>query len=117
MCILVGDSCDDGNPSTLEDVINDDCLCGGEVDLLNEAVQTEWLTLGPNPVALTLSINADRPLNNIRVLDLQGKVWLRKNTTDGNLMLDVSSLVPGTYLLETFYGDVRSFSRFIVQRP
>ena len=36
LCVLVGDSCDDGNPATLNDVINDDCLCAGEVDFIGE---------------------------------------------------------------------------------
>ena len=33
LCVLVGDSCDDGNPATLDDMISADCLCVGETDL------------------------------------------------------------------------------------
>ena len=73
-CVLVGDSCDDGNPSTLNDVINADCLCGEEVDLLGEMDAAELPSLGPNPAAYDLSVKADHPLGNVRVLDLQGKV-------------------------------------------
>ena len=116
-CVLVGDSCDDGNPSTLNDVINADCLCGEEVDLLGEMNAAELPSLGPNPAAYDLSVKADHPLGNVRVLDLQGKVWMHERTSSQNLVLDVSRLAPGTYLLETFDRHGRSFSRFVVQRP
>ncbi|MFZ6053523.1 hypothetical protein ABHV44_16020, partial [Flavobacteriales bacterium DA487] len=28
-CLFTGDSCDDGNPETVDDTIDEDCLCGG----------------------------------------------------------------------------------------
>ena len=34
-CVLVGDSCDDGNPETLDDMINANCLCSGQKSMMS----------------------------------------------------------------------------------
>ena len=117
MCVLVGDSCDDGNPATLNDIINDDCLCAGEVDFLDEISSPQTLELGPNPSAVEVRVRSDRPLGAIRILDLQGRVWMREETSEYNLMIDVTGLTPGTYIVEATGQQGRMTSQFVVHRP
>ena len=117
MCVLVGDSCDDGNPETLNDVITGDCLCAGEVDLLEERVELKTLELAPNPASVYIQARSEGPLGVVRVLDVHGRVWMREETTEFTLLLDVNSLSPGTYFLETGAARGRTISRFVVHRP
>ena len=117
MCVLVGDSCDDGNPETLDDMINADCLCSGEVDQIHDVARVQELELGPNPSAVQVRVRSDRPLGTIRVLDLQGRVWMREETSEFNLMIDVTGLTPGTYIVEATGQQGRMTSQFVVHRP
>lgn len=117
LCVLVGDSCDDGNPATLNDVINDDCLCAGEVDFIGEIHGPQTLQLSPNPSAVDVRVRSNRPLGSVRVLDLQGRVWMRKTTSESNLVFDATALTPGTYIVEAIGQHGRMTSQFVVQRP
>ena len=116
-CVLVGDSCDDGNPATLDDMINADCLCSGQVDEIREPNAPFNLDLGPNPTSNALEAHSAIPLGAIRILDSQGKVCLEQQTSETRMVLDVSGFVPGLYFFEASSNQARVISRFIVQRP
>ena len=115
-CVLIGDSCDDGNPETLNDMIDENCLCSGEVDDVNEVDLSEHLELAPNPASCTLRIASTSALGGIRILDSQGRVWMNRRSNEMVLRLDISHLPPGMYFFESSSGQDSSMSRFIVQR-
>ena len=115
-CVLIGDSCDDGNPETLNDMIDENCLCSGEVDDVNEVDLSEHLELAPNPASYTLRIASTSALGGIRILDSQGRVWMNRRSNEMVLRLDISHLPPGMYFFESSSGQDSSMSRFIVQR-
>lgn len=117
MCVLVGDSCDDGNDDTINDMITADCLCAGEVDAVKEQPRTWSLDMAPNPVSTQLMVTSSTPLGQFRVLDVQGRVWMTQYSQSATTSIDVSGLSPGTYFLETSMGRNHQVERFMVQRP
>ena len=116
LCVLVGDSCDDGNPATLDDMIGADCLCAGETSLVQSINEHEVLTLGPNPAFSFVNVTSKRSLGRVRVMDVQGRVWLTEDTSNNSIVLDVSALAVGSYLVETNSSQGRMLSWLMVNR-
>ena len=101
-CEFPGNPCDDGDDTTINDTLNEECVCVGEVvDGLGEADAVSW-TLYPSPV---------RDVLNLR---LEGAAWggdveavissatgqaLRLERLAGRTQLDVSDLASGIYFL------------------
>lgn len=117
MCVLVGDSCDDGNDETINDMITADCLCAGEVDEVRDVQSSFSVDLAPNPASTELWVTSSVPLGQVQVLDVQGRVQMTRQSQSASLAIDVSGLLPGTYYLETHQGRTPQVRRFIVQRP
>ena len=99
-CILVGDACDDGNDETINDTIDENCDCVGEVedDVLEVALA---FGMFPNPSSgeVTLSVEGFHTRATIQVMDASGRVvWSKQNIAlQGNVVIDLSSLSSGTY--------------------
>ena len=99
-CILVGDACDDGNDETINDTIDENCDCVGEVE---DAVLEAALAFGmfPNPSngEVTLSVEGFHTRASIQVMDASGRVvWSKQRMAlQGNVVIDLSSLSSGTY--------------------
>jgi hypothetical protein len=118
-CILVGDACDDGDETTDNDVIDENCDCVGEVDGLEEA---SMLTFGmfPNPTTgeVTLTVAGFHTGVTVQVLDGAGRVvWTEQNVAlQGNTVLDLSGLSSGSY--NVMLSDERGVSvqRLAIQR-
>jgi subtilisin-like proprotein convertase family protein len=100
-CLYPGDSCDDGDDSTSNDIWTEDCECLGSTVGVGEAGALSW-TLYPTPV---------RDVLNLR---LEGAGWggdveavissatgqaLRLERLAGPTQLDVHELAPGVYFL------------------
>ena len=117
MCVLVGDSCDDGNDDTINDMITADCLCAGEVDEVQDTQSSLSIGMAPNPVSMELWVTSSLALGRFRVLDAQGKVCLTEHSQSASTAIDVSGWLSGTYLLETHLGGIPQVHRFIVHRP
>ena len=94
-CVLVGDSCDDGNPATLDDMINADCLCSGRVDEIRNDAPFN-LDLGPNPTSNALEAHSAIPLGAIRILDSQGRC-VGQQTSETRMVLDVSNITEAVF--------------------
>ena len=116
LCVLVGDSCDDGNPATLDDMISADCLCVGETDYVENHSEDKALTLGPNPASSSVNVTSSQSLGRVRVMDVQGRVWLTEDTRNNSIVLDVSALAVGSYFVETNSSQGRMLSRLMVNR-
>ena len=98
-CLIIGESCDDGDPNTINDVVTEDCECAGEVDGVGENDMS--FVMFPNPAQgeLTLQINGYHTQATIQILDAAGRVVLVETNLvlQGNKVLDVSNLSSGTY--------------------
>ena len=99
-CILVGDACDDGDENTINDTIDENCDCVGEVE---DGVEETRLAFGmfPNPTSgeVTLTVAGFHTGVTVQVLDGAGRVvWTEQNVAlEGNTVLDLSGLSSGTY--------------------
>ena len=104
-CTFPGDACDDGDDTTINDVITADCDCVGEVDGLDEATALTW-TLYPSPVQDILNLRLEGGAWSgevdgeveVMVLCATGQV-LRSERLAGRTQLDVSDLASGVYFL------------------
>jgi len=99
-CILVGDACDDGDENTINDTIDENCDCVGEVE---DGVEEARLAFGmfPNPTTgeVTLTVAGFHTGVTVQVLDGAGRVvWTEQNVAlQGNTVLDLSGLSSGAY--------------------
>ena len=99
-CILIGDACDDGDENTINDTIDENCECVGEIE---DGVEELSLTFGmfPNPTTglVTLTLPGFRSGVSIQITDAAGRsVYSEQNATlQGSTVLDLSGLSNGTY--------------------
>jgi|GEM_PF-494163 len=99
-----GSTCDDGNSSTIEDVIQPDCSCAGElITTIPGAAPVGALRAYPNPTngLLHLSRRVGGAIH-----DAQGRLLVTVTNTD---QVDLSGLVSGMYQLRTTDGVVLKF--------
>ena len=70
---------------------------------LKDQFQAFDVALHPNPASETVTLNANAGLDQVRVLDLRGKVLLERFALDGLqvMTLDVSEFPNGVYLIES----------------
>ena len=72
------------------------------------------LRIWPNPANNSLNVVSDNyPIDYITVMDLSGKILMRKNVGNNNTILNVSHLPAGTYLLETVCKGEVSVEKFV----
>ena len=116
-CVFPGDSCDDGDPLTINDVYNALCECAGEVDGVEE--QAMSIAIFPNPAntELTLQASGFRGQVGIQILDAAGRLVLERGAIviQGSTVLDVSSLASGTYNVRVFDEYARIVRRLTIQ--
>jgi hypothetical protein len=117
-CILVGDSCDDGDENTINDTVDENCDCVGEVDGVEEARLAFGMFPNPTTGELTLTVAGFHTGVTVSVLDGAGRVvWSEQNLAlQGNTVLDLSGLSSGAY--NVMLSDERGLSvkRLAIQR-
>jgi len=111
-CFFIGDSCDDEDPETTDDVIQEDCECVGEIHILVSELEAFSVLTYPNPASnnLTIDLGALTGLNTmIKLYDSSSKLVFEKQSTS-TLIIDVSVYAKGLYTLElsTFDKVLRS---------
>ena len=118
-CILVGDACDDGDENTINDVIDENCECTGEVDVVLEASPLAF-DLFPNPAGQSVFLRFGELSSQVtlQILDATGRlVWERQHVViQGAMELDVAMLGSGTY--QMMVSDTRGVEvrRLAIQR-
>ena len=118
-CELPGDACDDMDEETVNDSLNADCICVGEVDFV---LERERLAFGmfPNPTTgeVTLRVDGVHAGVTMQVMDGAGRVvWSQQNLAlQGNTVFDLSRLSAGTY--NVMLSDERGISvkRLAIQK-
>ena len=117
-CEFPGDECDDEDPTTINDALNDDCECVGIVDGIAEATLDFGMFPNPTTGEVTLSMVGFHTGVTIQVMDASGRaVWSQQNLVlQGNKILDLSGLSSGTY--NVMLSDERGVSvkRLAIQR-
>ncbi|WP_299521691.1 T9SS type A sorting domain-containing protein [Winogradskyella sp.] len=69
--------------------------------------------LYPNPVSDRLKITSIQPINNLRIIDMNGRELNAIEVLANNYSMDVSSLSKGIYFLEIQSGELKSTQKFI----
>jgi hypothetical protein len=58
------------------------------------------VSLFPNPATSSININADEPLESVRIFNVLGQEVINITTSDRNVSVDISSLQRGVYLAD-----------------
>jgi len=99
-CLVVGDACDDGDDTTIDDMIDENCDCVGEVDNV-----AEWafgtLEVYPNPAHGVLNVVLPQgQAHQLTLVSLSGQTAASTQALRGGLMVwEVADLPAGAYLL------------------
>ena len=110
-CVFTGDPCDDLNPLTFDDVVDENCFCGSLEITGIPGPQEIALSVYPNPASglVTLSIIRGSGPYTVRLFDVRGaEVWRARATAE--LAFDVTSFSDGWYTIcvEGSWGVARS---------
>lgn len=113
----IGLACNDGDENTTNDLIQDDCTCKGEGELMisvNETNQMKTFKIFPNPVSdfIRLPVKNNR-FNIIHIINLEGNVVSSIPSTNQSTIV-VQQLPPGKYFLQLIQADaIPSVIQFI----
>ena len=102
-CEFPGDACDDGDDTTINDVITADCDCVGEVDRVDEF--TRWgIALFPTPVQEVMYLQFRGEAQGVASLVIQNAAGqiIRTDQIQGDATVDVSTLSGGVYFVWIF---------------
>ena len=97
-CLVVGDSCDDGDDSTLNDMVTADCLCAGETDGLGSELANGGVQMYPNPANGILHMDFPAVHQSLVVRDLTGRIWHTQRTVQGRHEWSVEGWPAGIYI-------------------
>jgi hypothetical protein len=98
-CYSVGDSCDDGDANTVNDVYNSACECEGEVSVFE--VETTFVVY-PNPSEGLFTITNAQGVaaSLIEVFDITGKRITAMNPTSSTFTVDMTTMPRGMYTIK-----------------
>jgi len=120
---LIGDACNDGDTATVNDMIDEDCLCAGELPTTVAEQQSGSIALWPNPnhgdaFFLQLPPTTTGKMQ-ITIDDATGRRVLHRETAirPGALRVALpSGLAAGTYVVGIVSRDRAEFRRLVVGR-
>ncbi len=112
-CVFIGDSCDDGDDSTINDVYNNACLCEGSLVALLSEYSSENFTIYPNPAADSFSIDLGLSSGFVSIFDSRGQL-IFEGWRWGVFIIDSSSFTHGTYLLMVQSNNKINRSIFVI---
>ncbi len=117
----IGDPCDDGFVPTVNDVINNDCICAGVIPVeVAEAAPADGGKLWPNPVAggkLNIAAAWDGQTE-LELIDAAGRrrVHHSLTLTNGTSAIELPpGIAPGLYLVRLGNGQHHATHRLLVQ--
>lgn len=114
---LMGDECDDGNPVTMEDAINEECICMGQLPTGLEEVDDVPLRLWPNPNrgdAFFLQLTSAVGPVYITITDATGRTVLRSSMPASSAPVEV--LLPGGIAAGTYFVGIVTQGSWDVRR-
>ena len=116
-CFFVGDACDDGDPNTIDDQIQDDCECTGTANSDVNELEALSVVIYPNPASnnLTVDLGDLKGINTtIKLYDSSSKLVFKKQSS-ATLLIDVSAYAKGLYTLELYTSDKVLSSQVIIE--
>ena len=98
-CVFPGDTCDDGDATTINDVYSATCECSGVTNGLNEL--TNIASVYPNPTSdlVTIEFNGIIEGAVLQLCDVQGRVLIEKIVHTNKETISVGQFETGTYFL------------------
>jgi hypothetical protein len=121
--VFVGAICDDEDPNTTGDTIQNDCTCEGAVGLSDLSTVFVELSIYPNPAndKLYISFNLkDNGITTFEIFDVAGRLVgtdvLDLQIGEVNHYLNTESLNQGIYLMKISIGENALTKRFSVLR-
>jgi len=101
------------DPLSVNVVSEDNELCIVSTKKLSEAI----VNIYPNPASKELTVESNRNIQSIRLISLKGKsVFENKMIRTKSLILDLSHIVDGVYILETWNDGKRSYDKIVIQK-
>jgi hypothetical protein len=116
-CIFIGDTCDDGDPNTVDDEIQEDCECAGTSNTIVDELEALSVLIYPNPTSNNLTVdlgNLTGVNTSIKLYDSSSKLVFEKQSSS-TLMIDVSVFAKGLYTLELSTSDKVLRSQVVVE--
>ena len=93
------------------------CCTGDIVTSIAEEDQNAGVRLFPNPVEDLLRLEVPGAVERVQVFDALGRdTGVGGAVNDSPMLMDVRTLVPGSYLLRVDHGERNSWHRFQVER-
>ena len=116
-CVFIGDSCDDDNPNTIDDVIQEDCECRGTSAMMVDELEGLSVKIYPNPASNSLNVDLG-DLNGVettvKIHSFSGQVVFEE-VSSSNLLIDISKYAKGAYTLELTTSDSVLRSHVVVE--
>ena len=116
-CLFIGESCDDEDPNTINDAIQEDCECVGIINSTVDELEALSVLIYPNPASnnLTIDLGDLTGLNTtIKLYDSSSKLVFEKQSTS-TLFIDVSVYAKGLYTLELSTSDKVLRSQVVIE--
>lgn len=114
-CVFIGDSCDDGDSETENDVIDDECDCMGMPITSVGNLEGYSVMIYPNPCSDNLSVDfgmLEGLVVRVRIFDLKGRLFFDQSRST-SLSIRTSEFAKGLYLLSLSTPDVE-FKKHVV---
>jgi len=84
---------------------------------INNIINNENIAVYPNPAIKNIRISSEKKINEIRIIDLQGKEILRVENLDTKKCdIDVSKLKEGTYFVRMMHGNTMVNKKLIITK-
>ena len=116
-CIFIGDPCDDLNPLTFDDYVDEYCYCGGiEITTANE-LEALQVKIYPNPASnnLTIDLGDLNGVNTtIKLFNSSSKLVFEK-LSHSSVIIDVSGYAKGLYSLEISTVDYTLKNKVVIE--
>jgi hypothetical protein len=116
-CLFVGDLCDDEDPNTEDDEIQEDCECAGTPISTVEELEVLSVLIYPNPSSSNLTVDLgdlNGFITTIKLYDSSSKLVFEKQSLS-TLVIDVSNFAKGMYSLELSTDEQVLRSKVIIE--
>jgi len=113
-CLISGEACDDGDPLTDYDTVNENCECAGTST--NVEFIENRITIIPNPAAEKVRISGIEKVERVEVIDIHGRVLSsERKSSVSSLELDVSKWESGFYFIQ-LHTDSESYISKLIRK-
>jgi uncharacterized protein (TIGR02145 family) len=116
-CLFIGDPCDDDNPDTYDDVIQEDCECAGTPSTSVDELEALSVLIYPNPASNNLNVDlGDLEGEDVRIqlYDSSGKLVFEE-LRNSSVAIDVSTYASGLYSIVILTADVELKRQVVIE--